>query len=141
MGKPNLDLSKEKIAEFCRRWSVREFSLFGSILQEDFRADSDVDVIVDFNTGTTHSLFDLVSMTDELKIIFGRDVDLMTRQDVERSRNYIRRKSILSSMEVVHVSCQCLSSRYPSYGLTRDRPNSLCTFCTNVPFFRSAHTI
>jgi len=104
MGKPNLDLSKEKIAEFCRRWSVREFSLFGSILQEDFRADSDVDVIVDFNTGTTHSLFDLVSMTDELKIIFGRDVDLMTRQDVERSRNYIRRKSILSSMEVVYVS-------------------------------------
>ena len=104
MGKPNIDLSKEEIANFCNKWCIREFSLFGSVLQDTFGPDSDVDVVVDFEPGTNHSLFDLVSMTDELKQIFGRDVDLMTRQEVEQSRNYIRRKAILSSMEVIYAS-------------------------------------
>jgi len=104
MGKPNIDLSKEEITDFCNKWSIREFSIFGSVLKESFGPDSDVDVVVDFEPGTSHSLFDLVSMTDELKQIFGRDVDLMTRQEVEQSRNYIRRKAILSSMEVIYAS-------------------------------------
>ena len=104
MGKPNIALPKEKIADFCNRWHVREFSLFGSSLREDFGKDSDVDVMVDFEQGTGHSLFDLVSMKDELELIFGRDVDLMTRKDVEQSRNYIRRKAILESMEVIYAS-------------------------------------
>ena len=63
-----------------------------------------MDVMVDFEQGTGHSLFDLVSMKDELELIFGRDVDLMTRKDVEQSRNYIRRKAILESMEVIYAS-------------------------------------
>ena len=104
MGKTSIDLPREKIAEFCNRWRIRELSIFGSALQKTFRPDSDVDVIIDFEPGTTRSLFDLASMSDELKVIFGRDVDLLTRQDVERSRNYIRRKAILSSMEVIYVS-------------------------------------
>ena len=104
MGKPNIALPKEKITDFCNKWHVREFSLFGSALREDFGKDSDVDVMVDFERGTGHSLFDLVSMKDELELIFGRDVDLMTRKDVEQSRNYIRRKAILESMEVIYAS-------------------------------------
>ena len=86
------------------KWRIREFYLFGSVLQDTFSPDSDVDVIIDFDSGATHTLFDMLSMTDELKDIFGREVDLINRQDIERSRNYISRKEILSSMEPVYVS-------------------------------------
>ena len=96
--------SKEKISEFCKKWKVKEFALFGSVLRDDFKPDSDVDVMVDFEQDSGRTLFDLVDMIDELKNIFGRNVDLLTRKAVERSRNYIRRKEILSSAEVVYVS-------------------------------------
>ncbi|MEK7773101.1 MAG: nucleotidyltransferase family protein [Deltaproteobacteria bacterium] len=104
MGKTHIDIPKEKIVEFCKKWRIREFSFFGSVLRDDFRPDSDIDVIVDFTPEANHSLFDLVDMTDELKEIFGRDVDLLTKRSVEQSRNYIRRKAILSSIEVIYVS-------------------------------------
>lgn len=97
-------VSKEKISEFCKKWQVKEFALFGSVLRDDFKPDSDIDVLVDFEQDSGRTLFDLVDMIDELKNIFGRDVDLLTRKAVERSRNYIRRKEILSSAEVVYVS-------------------------------------
>lgn len=83
---------------------MKEFALFGSVLRDDFKPDSDIDVLVDFEQDSGRTLFDLVDMIDELKNIFGRDVDLLTRKAVERSRNYIRRKEILSSAEVVYVS-------------------------------------
>jgi predicted nucleotidyltransferase len=104
MGKARIEIPKGKIAEFCEKWEVRELAFFGSVLRDDFRPDSDIDVIVDFKPDTSRTLFDLVSMIDELKDILGREVDLMTRRAVEQSRNYIRRKEILSTMEVVHVS-------------------------------------
>ena len=104
MSKIHIELPKEKIAEFCKRWKVREFAIFGSALRSDFRPDSDIDIIVDFEPGARISLFDLVSMTDELRLIFKRNVDLLTRRGVEQSRNYIRRKEILSSMQVVHAA-------------------------------------
>lgn len=97
-------VSKEKISEFCKKWQVKEFALFGSVLRDDFKPDSDIDVLVDFEQDSGRTLFDLVDMIDELKNIFGRDVDLLTRKAVERSQNYIRRKEILSSAEVVYVS-------------------------------------
>ena len=95
---------KEKLPEFCRKWIVRELALFGSVLREDFRPDSDVDVQVDFKPGRTHGLFAAARMADELEKIFGREVDLLTRPALEQSRNYIRRKAILSSLRVVYVS-------------------------------------
>lgn len=101
--KINIDVPKDKIADFCKKWKVREFSLFGSVLRDDFMPDSDVDVLVDFEPEAERTLFDLVKMIDELKIIFGREVDLLTRKGVEQSRNYLRRKEILSSTEVVYV--------------------------------------
>lgn len=94
----------EQIEAFCKKWNVQEFSLFSSVLTDNFRPDSDIDVMVEFKPKARRSLFDMVSMNDELETIFGRDVDLMTRKAIEQSRNYIRRKSILSSMEVVYVT-------------------------------------
>lgn len=99
-----IPIDHEKIAEFCRRWKITEFALFGSVLRDDFRPDSDVDVLVTFAPETRYSLFDLVRIQDELKQIFGREVDLVERRAVEKSENYIRRKHILSSVEPVYVA-------------------------------------
>ena len=97
-----LNLPHEQIAEFCRKWSVSEFALFGSVLRDDFRPDSDVDVLVSFPSyDATPSLFDHVEMQDELVEIFGRPVDLLTRGGVEDSRNPIRKQAILASACVV----------------------------------------
>ena len=79
-----------------------EFALFGSVLRDDFRPDSDVDVMVQFEPEAHPTLFDLVEMEGELKQIFGRDVDLVTRKGIESSRNYLRRKAILSSVNVIY---------------------------------------
>jgi hypothetical protein len=104
MKKVHIPLPRRKIAAFCKKWKVREFSLFGSVLQDHFRPASDIDVIVDFETGAVHTLFDLATMTGELEIIFGRHVDLMTLSSVRQSRNYLRRKEILSTREPVYVT-------------------------------------
>lgn len=97
-------VSEAKIAEFCKRWNISEFAVFGSALRADFRPDSDVDVLVSFGPQAHVTLFDMVHMQDELKAIFGREVDLVSKRGVESSRNYLRRKKILESAEVIHVT-------------------------------------
>lgn len=104
MKKVHIPLPKKRITAFCRKWMIKEFSLFGSVLQDDFRPDSDIDVIVDFEPGTVHTLLDLATMNEELESIFGRHVDLMTLPSIEQSRNYLRRKEILSTREPVYVT-------------------------------------
>jgi predicted nucleotidyltransferase len=91
-----IDYDKEKLRDFCRRWKITEFSLFGSVVRDDFGPESDVDVMVTFAADAHRSLFNMVHMEDELVEIFGREVDLLTRRSVERSLNPIRRDSILS---------------------------------------------
>jgi predicted nucleotidyltransferase len=104
MNKVTIKIPKAKIAEFCKRWDVSEFAIFGSALRGDFRPDSDVDVLVSFEPQAHITLFDMVHMQDELKTIFGREVDLVSKRGVENSRNYLRRKMILESAEVIHVA-------------------------------------
>ena len=96
--------SKETLTAFCRRHAIRELALFGSVLREDFRPDSDVDMLVEFEPEARHGLLDLAGMQAELEQILGRKVDLMEKSAVEKSRNYIRRKAILSSAETVYAS-------------------------------------
>ena len=103
MSRQRLTIPRKKIAEFCRRRKVVEFSLFGSILREDFRPDSDVDVLITFSPDARVSLFDLVEMQDELKAIFKREVDLIEKQAIIESKNYIRRNSILENTRVVYA--------------------------------------
>ena len=99
-----LSLPQEEIAEFCRKWNVSEFALFGSVLRDDFRPDSDVDVLVSWAPESRISLFDYPEMKEELEAIFGRKVDLVSKRGVEQSSNWIRRKSILESARVVYGS-------------------------------------
>lgn len=77
MTQARIDIPTDKIAEFCRRNHIRRLSLFGSVLRDDFRPESDVDVLVEFEPGKTPGLrfFD---MEDELSELFGRKVDLNT---------------------------------------------------------------
>ncbi len=100
----HVDISKEAIAQFCRRWKVTEFALFGSALRNDMGPDSDIDVLVSFASDARWTLFNMVDMQAELEEIFERKVDLVTRRGVESSRNYLRRQAILSSAEVIHVA-------------------------------------
>lgn len=93
----------DKIAEFCQRWKVAELSLFGSVLRDDFTADSDVDVLVSFSTTATWSLWDLTAMEDELVAIVGRKVHLVEK---EALRNPFRREHILRGSKVIYVGPQ-----------------------------------
>ncbi len=101
---PTLKFDREAVERFCKRWKVTEFGIFGSALQEDFRPDSDVDVLVTFETDARWSLLDMIRMEEELKQTFGRDVDLVERSSVEKSENYIRRRHILQSVEQVYAA-------------------------------------
>ena len=104
MSKVKIKVPKAKIAEFCKRWNISEFAIFGSAIDDGLRPDSDVDVMVSFESDATVSLFEMARMQAELQQIFGREVDLVTRNGVENSRNYLRRKAILQSAQVIHVS-------------------------------------
>jgi predicted nucleotidyltransferase len=97
-----LSLPYEQIAAFCRKWNVTEFALFGSVLRDDFRPDSDVDVLVTWAPEARISLFDYGPMRDELEAMFGRRVDLVSKRGIEQSTNWIRRKEILGSARVVY---------------------------------------
>ena len=96
-----LPIDHNQITEFCRKWKIKEFSLFGSILRDDFRPDSDVDVLIEFLPEAQWSLLDWVQMIEELKAVFGREVDLTSKAGL---RNPFRRQSILSSREVVYAA-------------------------------------
>lgn len=104
MKKAKITIPRARLAEFSRRWKISELALFGSALREDFRPDSDVDVMVSFSPDAHVTLFDMVRMQDELKEIFGRNVDLVSKRGLENSRNYLRRKQILDSARVIHVA-------------------------------------
>jgi len=100
----HITIPKEKIADFCRRNHIRELSLFGSVLRDDFAPDSDVDVLVEFETGREPGLMELVKMENELSELLGQKADMVERKAVEKSENYIRRRHVLQSLEVVYVA-------------------------------------
>ena len=103
----HIDIPRDEIASFCKRWQVTELPLFGSVLRDDFGPDSDVDVLARFEEEARHTLFDLDSMEEELATIFGRKVDLVSWRGVEQSQNYIRRKAILQSAETIYATSSC----------------------------------
>ena len=79
MAQPKINIPKAKIEDFCHRWKIKEFALFGSVLRNDFRQDSDIDVLVSFEPDGGITFDNRVEMLDELTAIFGRQVDLVKR--------------------------------------------------------------
>jgi predicted nucleotidyltransferase len=92
----------KRIAAFCKRWKVVEFAVFGSALREDFSPQSDIDALVSFALHSDWGLFDHVQMKQELKELFGREVDLVTRRALEQSRNALLRSEILHTARVLY---------------------------------------
>jgi predicted nucleotidyltransferase len=93
----NIAVDRERIESFCRRWKVKELSIFGSALREDFTSRSDIDVMVDLKPGHGLTLYDWLDMIEELKGIFGRKVDLVAKGGL---KNPFRRRQILRTAEV-----------------------------------------
>ncbi|MDE2889833.1 MAG: nucleotidyltransferase family protein [Gemmatimonadota bacterium] len=96
-----IDIPKDEIAAFCQRNGIKRLALFGSVLRDDFTAESDVDVIVEFEPGKTPGL-EFLTMQDELSEIYGRRVDLHTFRGVESNPNWLLRNEILNSAEAVY---------------------------------------
>lgn len=100
---PQITIPHEQLADFCVKHHIRKLSLFGSVLRDDFRPDSDVDVLAEFDAGyEPRHLREFLTMENELKRIFGREIDLGDAQSVIDDPNYIRRNRILSSAQVIY---------------------------------------
>lgn len=96
-----IDIPENQTAEFCRKWKVKELSLFGSVLRDDFGPDSDIDVLVTFQPDALWSMWDLMDMREELQQLFKRKVDLVEKDAL---RNPFRRHEILHNHKVVYAA-------------------------------------
>lgn len=96
------DISPTVLHPFCQKWQITELALFGSILRDDFRPDSDIDILVTFNPTAPWTLLDLVNMEYELQDLLGREVDLIEKPALEKSNNWIRRNEILNTAQVIY---------------------------------------
>jgi len=95
-----LSIDRDRIGDFCQRWSITEFALFGSVLRADFGPASDVDVLVTFAPDAPWTLWDLSRMRVELECIFDRQVDLVEKKAL---RNPYRRQAILADHQIVYA--------------------------------------
>ena len=100
-----IPIPKNSIKDFCQRWQIKEFYLFGSVLRDDFNKQSDIDVMVQSfpNPGWG---WQIVTMKEELEQIFGRKVDLVFKDAIEKSQNWLRREDILSSAKLIYEQQQ-----------------------------------
>jgi predicted nucleotidyltransferase len=98
------EFRKKRLAEFCQRWHIIEFAVFGSVLRSDFRPDSDIDVLVTFAPEAKRGLTETLQMQDELKAMFHREVDFIVKTALEKSQNWLRRKTILDSAQVIYAT-------------------------------------
>lgn len=78
MSQPQIEIPRDKVAEFCRRHHIRKFALFGSVLREDFGPNSDVDVLVEFEQGHPVGLIRLAGIERELSELLGHPVEVNT---------------------------------------------------------------
>jgi predicted nucleotidyltransferase len=95
-----IDLPLHKIAAICRAYQVRELSVFGSALRPDFRPDSDVDLLVEFEPGARVGLFRFGALQEELQAAVGRNVDLVPKRGLKP----LIRDDVLASAEVLYAA-------------------------------------
>ena len=101
MNSKKFTLPRKKIEEFCKRWSITEFSVFGSVLRDDFRPDSDIDILISIDPKAHIGLFEIAKMGIELEDIFKRPVDLVEKEGLV---NPYRRSEILRTAQVVYAA-------------------------------------
>ena len=92
------------LQNFCIKWKIKTFYIFGSILRDDFKNNSDIDVMVEFSSDAEWTLLDHVDMRDELISLSGRSIDLLTKKSIERSQNQTRKEEILRTAKALYDS-------------------------------------
>ncbi len=100
----SVDIPVEPLYQFCQRWKVSELAVFGSALHENYPLESDLDLLISFDEDAQWGLFDLVNMESELGIIFNKEIDLIEKNAVFNSENYLRRKGILENAQIIFES-------------------------------------
>ena len=104
MKRHGIDLDSEAVRDFCRKWKIRELSVFGSILRDDFGPDSDIDFLIEHEEDADWNLFDDMEMQEELEQIVGRKVDIVDRAGVESSHNRLLKREIISTAEHIYAA-------------------------------------
>jgi predicted nucleotidyltransferase len=99
-----LGITPAELKSFCQRWQVAELSLFGSVVRDDFSENSDVDVLVTYLSTARRGLFEKIQMQEELETLLHRRVDLVSKKAIAQSRNWLRRRHILDSAQVIYVA-------------------------------------
>lgn len=92
---------EDKIKQICQKWDINEFSFFGSVNTNMFNSESDIDILLSFNDGVVVGFFELSDLKDELEKMLGRSVDIITKRGLDRSKNLIRKKSIINSSKLI----------------------------------------
>ncbi|MEC4806634.1 MAG: nucleotidyltransferase domain-containing protein [Jaaginema sp. PMC 1079.18] len=98
----NIELPRDSIQRFCQQWQIVELALFGSVLRDDFRPDSDLDILVTFEAETMWTIPDLITMQQQLERLVNRKVDFIEKSAIENSHNWIRRQEILNTSQVYY---------------------------------------
>lgn len=98
-----LGISQQKLEEICHHWKITELALFGSILRLDFTEKSDIDILVTFADEVRWGLIDFIRLNQQLETEFKRSVDLLTKQSIEKSKNWLRKREILQTAEVIYA--------------------------------------
>lgn len=98
-----LGVSFQVLHEFCQQHKINELSVFGSILRENFNPNSDIDLLVKFDSDAHISLIDMIKIENEFNILLKRNIDLVSKKAIENSKNWIRRQNILDSAEIIYV--------------------------------------
>ncbi len=101
-----IDFESEAIRDFCKKWKIKELCVFGSILRDDFRPDSDADILADFEQCPEvdeYNLFDDIHMREELSELVGQNVDLVDRSAIVSTSNRFVRKQLMSTAERVYA--------------------------------------
>lgn len=98
-----IDLPRERIVAFCKKWKIQELAFFGSLVTGDFGPDSDIDVLVRYRPGAKRSLLEHAGAREELAEILGRPVDLVSKHAIERSQNKHKRQTILGEARVYYL--------------------------------------
>lgn len=99
----DLQIAREPLVTLCEQWQIDELACFGSVLRDDFCADSDIDLLVSFAETARITFFDLDAIERQFSLLFNnRPVDVVTRRAIEQSHNPIRRHNILDHTQILY---------------------------------------
>ncbi|MGB3493147.1 MAG: nucleotidyltransferase domain-containing protein [Elainellaceae cyanobacterium] len=95
-------ISNDDIATFCQHWEITHLALFGSVLRDDFKDESDIDLLIAFTPEARQGLLTLAKIKHELESLLKRPVDIVVKSSIESSENWIRRHEILGSAQTIY---------------------------------------